>query len=85
MNKPAYSHPEYHPSTDRNVQLDHHDSVRSHVHQQVSTEVERLERRIEILRLTQAPHVPVMISAYERMIDRKKSFLQNCDLDAQRC
>jgi len=84
MNNSAYPHNEYRPSTDRNVRLDHHDSVRSHVHQQVSTEVERLERRIEILRLTQAPHVPVMISAYERMIDRKKNFLQKCDLDPQR-
>lgn len=83
MDKPAYPRHEY-PSTARNVRLDHHDSVRSHVHQQVSTEVERLERRIEVLRLTKAPHVAVMISAYERMIDHKKSFLQNCDLDERR-
>lgn len=72
------------PSTARQVRLDHHDSVRSHVHQQVSTEVERLERRIEILRLAKAPHVAVMISAYERMIDRKKGFLRNWELDEQR-
>lgn len=84
MDKPAYPHHEY-PSTARNVRLDHHDSVRSHVRQQVSTEVERLERRIEILRLTKAPHIAVMISAYERMIDHKKGFLQNWDLDEQRC
>jgi hypothetical protein len=83
MDKPTFPHHEY-PSTTRNVRLDHHDSVRSHVHQQVSTEVERLERRIEVLRLTKAPHVAVMISAYERMIDHKKSFLQNCDLDERR-
>lgn len=68
----------------RRVRLDHHDSVRNHVHQQVLTEVERLERRIEILRLAKAPHVAVMISTYERMIDRKKGFLRNWDLDEQR-
>lgn len=79
MDKPTHPRHEY-PSTVRNVRLDHHDSVRSHVRQQVSVEVERLERRIEALRLTQAPHVAVMITAYERMIDHKKSFLQNCDL-----
>ena len=64
----------------RSVKLDQHDSVRSHVSQQISTEVERLERRIETLRLTQAPHVAIMISAYQRMIDRKKGFLRNWDL-----
>ncbi|MDO6441874.1 MULTISPECIES: hypothetical protein [unclassified Marinobacter] len=83
MEKPGFPQYEY-PSTARNVRLDHHDSVRSHVHQQVSTEVERLERRIEILRLTKAPHVAVMISAYERIISHKKGFLQNWGLDERR-
>lgn len=83
MFKHTSSHQKY-PATARQVRLDHHDSVRSHVHQQVSTEVERLERRIEILRLTNAPHVATMISAYERMIDRKKGFMQNWDLDERR-
>ncbi|MBW7471845.1 hypothetical protein QQF73_12350 [Marinobacter sp. M216] len=66
--------------SERTVKLDHHDSVRDHVHQQVSSEVERLERRIETLRLTKAPHAAIMISTYERMIDRKKGFLQNWKL-----
>ncbi len=64
----------------RPVKLDHHDSVRSHVRQQISTEVERLERRIETLRLTKAPHAAIMISTYERMIDRKKGFLRNWNM-----
>lgn len=64
----------------RPVKLDHHDSVRSHVHEQVSSEVARMERRIESLRLTRAPHAAIMISAYQRMLDRKKGFLQNWDL-----
>lgn len=64
----------------RPVKLDHHDSVRSHVCRQISTEVERLERRIETLRLTKAPHAAIMISTYERMIDRKKGFLRNWNL-----
>ena len=68
------------PEQSRPVKLDHHDSVRSHVCQQVSTEVARLERRIETLRLTKAPHAAIMISTYERMIDRKKGFLKNWDM-----
>lgn len=64
----------------RAVKLDHHDSVRSHVQQQISAEVERLERRIETLRLTKAPHAAIMISTYERLIDRKKGFLDNWNL-----
>lgn len=64
----------------RLVKLDHHDSVRSHVRAQVSSEVERLERRIETLRLVSAPHAAIMISAYERMLDRKKGFLRNWGL-----
>lgn len=68
------------PDRLRAVKLDHHDSVRSHVREQVSSEVERLERRIETLRLTRAPHVAFMISAYQRVLERKKGFLQNWDL-----
>lgn len=68
------------PEYNRSVRLDQHDSVRSHVRQQISSEVERLERRIETLRLTRAPHAAIMISAYERMIDRKRGFLKNWDL-----
>jgi|GEM_PF-645272 hypothetical protein len=68
------------PEQTRSVRLDQHDSVRSHVRQQINTEVERLERRIEALRLTQAPHAAIMISAYERMVDRKRGFLRNWDM-----
>lgn len=72
--------PELSPPYVRRVKLDHHDSVRIHVQQQVCDEVRRLERRIEALRLTKAPHAAIMISTYERMVSRKKSFLQNWDL-----
>ncbi|WP_286221349.1 hypothetical protein [Marinobacter apostichopi] len=79
MDKPAPT-PAHQGQFERTVDLDHHDSVRNHVHQRVSSEVERLQRRIEVLRLTQAPHVAFMISSYQRMIDQKKGFLQNWDL-----
>ncbi|MFV8572189.1 hypothetical protein ACNQ6O_13365 [Marinobacter sp. SBS5] len=62
------------------VELGQYDSVRTHVRQQVSDEVQKLERRIETLRLTQAPHVEIIISAYERMIERKRVFLQSWDM-----
>lgn len=61
----------------RAVQLDQHDSVRSYVRRRMNDEVARLERRIEILRLTKAPHAAIIISTYERMIDRKKGFMEN--------
>ncbi|AOY89342.1 hypothetical protein BKP64_14840 [Marinobacter salinus] len=77
MDKPTHSPQEQH---ERAVKLDHHDSVRNHVHQQVSSEVERLERRVETLRLIKAPHAEIMISTYERLISRKKGFLQNWDM-----
>lgn len=64
----------------RSVRLDQHDSVRSHVRQQIRHEVERLEGRIETLRLTRAPHAAIMISTYERMVERKKGFLKNWDM-----
>lgn len=81
MDKPhAPPQPEQ-PGAHREVKLDHHDSVRHHVHQQVRSEVERLERRIETLRLVKSPHAAIMISTYERLIDRKKGFLQNWDLN----
>ncbi|WP_456489863.1 hypothetical protein [Marinobacter nauticus] len=72
--------PQFPPPEQRSVKLDQHDSVRSHVQQQICDEVQRLERRIETLRLTKAPHAAIMISTYERMICRKKGFLQNWNL-----
>ncbi|KEF29858.1 hypothetical protein D777_03034 [Marinobacter nitratireducens] len=66
--------------TGREVKLDQHDSVRSHVQQQINSEVERLERRIETLRLTKAPHAAIMISTYRRMIDRKRGFMANWNM-----
>ncbi|WP_372965779.1 hypothetical protein [Marinobacter sp.] len=72
MNRSNVPIPEF-----RHVELGQHDSVRSHVQQQVCDEVRQLERRIASLRLVQAPHAEIMISAYERMIRRKKGFLQN--------
>lgn len=75
MDKPELPLPQ-----DQRVKLDHHDSVRCHVQKQVCDEVQRLERRIETLRLTKAPHAQIMITAYERMISRKKGFLQNWNL-----
>lgn len=61
----------------RAVELGQHESVRSHVLSRLNDEVAQLERRIETLRLTKAPHTAIMISAYERMIDRKKGFMQS--------
>lgn len=68
------------PEAGRPVRLDQHDSVRSHVCQRLSDEVAQLERRIETLRLTKAPHAAIIISTYERMIDRKKGFMHNWGL-----
>lgn len=68
----------------RSVQLDQYDSVRSHVHRRLNDEVAQLERRIETLRLAQSPHADIMISAYERMIDRKKGFIARWQLDGSR-
>ncbi|SFM55568.1 hypothetical protein [Marinobacter pelagius] len=64
----------------RAVKLDHHDSVRSHVRERISSEVEHLERRIASLRLSRAPHADILISTYERLLDRKKGFLQSWNL-----
>ncbi|MDX1756042.1 MAG: hypothetical protein R3175_08300 [Marinobacter sp.] len=60
----------------RSVRLDQHESVRSHVHRRLNDEVAQLERRIETLRLAKSPHAAIMISAYERMIERKKGFIE---------
>ncbi len=59
----------------RPVHLDQHDSVRSHVCQRLSDEVQRLERRIEALRRNDAPHAAIIIATYERMIERKRGFM----------
>lgn len=68
------------PERQRDVNLDHHDSVRCHVQQRLCDEVAQLEKRIETLRLTRSPHAVIMISAYERMVDRKRGFMKSWDL-----
>lgn len=55
--------------------LDQHDSVRYHVRRRLNDEVTRLERRIDTLRATNAPHAGIIIATYERLIERKKGFM----------
>lgn len=69
------------PSGYSPVNLDQHDSVRLHVCRRLSGEVARLERRIETLRLIKAPHAAIIIATYERMIDRKKGFMNNWGME----
>lgn len=71
MDTPTYSALD----TERPVHLDQHDSVRTHVCQRLSNEVQRLESRIESLRRTDAPHAAIIIATYERMIERKRGFM----------
>lgn len=75
------THPDNRPLGYPPVNLDQHDSVRSHVCRRLSGEVARLERRIETLRLTRAPHAAIIIATYQRMIDRKKGFMNNWGMD----
>ncbi|MEX0603316.1 MAG: hypothetical protein WD623_03885 [Marinobacter sp.] len=72
------------PSGYTPVNLDQHDSVRSHVYHRLSVEVARLERRIESLRLTKAPHAAIIIATYERMIERKKGFMNKWGMEDRR-
>ncbi|MCG8520363.1 hypothetical protein [Marinobacter sp. CA1] len=65
----------------RAVDLDQHDSVRSHVNQRIHDEVAQLERRIESLRLVNAPYADLMITTYQRMLDRKRGFIAQWELD----
>lgn len=75
------THPDNRPPGYSLVNLDQYDSVRSHVNRRLSDEVARLERRIETLRLTRAPHAAIIIATYERMIERKKGFMNNWGMD----
>ncbi len=62
------------------VQLDQHDSVRTHVCRRLSDEVTQLEQRVASLKRTRAPHAALIIATYQRMIDRKKGFMQSWGL-----
>lgn len=58
------------------VRLDEHDSVRTHVSRRLASEVAQLEQRVETLKRTKAPHRSIMVSTYQRMIERKKGFMR---------
>ncbi|WP_074454303.1 hypothetical protein [Marinobacter sp. X15-166B] len=76
MDSPSFPSPEL----ENCVRLDQHESVRVHVYQRISAEVARLEARIADLERTPAPHAPIMIATYQRMIDRKKGLIQSWGL-----
>lgn len=69
------------PDTNLPVLLDQHDSVRYHVCRRLSDEVARLERRIELLQASNAPHAGIIINTYERLIERKKGFMARWGMD----
>lgn len=66
------------------LQLDHYDSVRSHVQGRLEEEVRQLEARILALRQTPTPHSAIIIATYERMIDRKRGFMRRWGMGERR-
>ncbi|WP_336367768.1 hypothetical protein [Marinobacter sp. C2H3] len=68
------------PADRRAVRLDQHDSVRSHVSEQVQAEVAQLERRLALLRQNPSPHADILTATYQRLLDRKRGFLEHWDL-----
>ncbi|PAV25048.1 hypothetical protein C8D92_10393 [Tamilnaduibacter salinus] len=55
--------------------LNEYESVRDHLRERLRQEVSDLEARVRHLHAQNAPHTAIMLNSYQRVIERKKAFL----------
>ena len=53
------------------------DHFRNEVKMKLANEVRDLKRRIEELRISESQNKDLMISTYEKMVDRKENFIKS--------
>jgi len=63
-------------STAPHVALDQFSSVHEHLHERLCEELASLEQRVSALRESPSLHSPTIISTYERMIRKKRDFME---------
>ena len=66
------------------VALDQYSSVREHLNDRLCEEVQELEARINTLRASPSTHSASIIDTYERMIQKKRTFMSQWGMD-DRC
>lgn len=64
-----------------NVAMDQFSSVHEHLHERLCEELASLERRVDALRESPSVHSPTIISTYERMIRKKRDFMERWGMD----
>lgn len=62
--------------------LNEYESVREHLRERLTQEVSDLEARVRHLHAQNAPHTAIMLNSYQRVIQRKKAFLDRWCADA---
>lgn len=61
-------------------ELHHYTQYRSRVENRIATEVTQLQQRIHQLRSSSRHNRDILISTYERMLDRKRAFMQRWEM-----
>ncbi|XOZ32644.1 hypothetical protein ACMDCT_10530 [Halomonadaceae bacterium KBTZ08] len=63
------------------VALDQFESVHDHLHQRLCRELRSLQKRVDALRQSPTAHSASIVSTYERLIRKKRAFMEQWGMD----
>lgn len=63
------------------IALDQFESVHDHLHQRLCRELHALQKRVEALRQSPTVHSARIVSTYERLIRKKRAFMEDWGMD----
>jgi len=69
------------PDSAPSVELDQFHSVHRHLHERLCNELAGLEKRVRTLQESPSAHSPTIIRTYERMIRKKRDFMESWGMD----
>lgn len=63
------------------IALDQFESVHDHLHQRLCSELRSLQERVDALRESPTAHSASIVSTYERLIRKKRAFMEQWGMD----
>ena len=64
------------------IALDQFESVHDHLHQRLCRELRSLQERVDALRQSPTAHSASIVSTYERLIRKKRAFMEQWGMDS---
>ncbi|MEQ6885684.1 hypothetical protein [Salicola sp. Rm-C-2C1-2] len=66
---------------ENDIALDQFESVHNHLHQRLCRELRSLQNRVDALRQSPTIHSASIVSTYERLIRKKRDFMEHWGMD----